>query len=69
MTDPLGQTTLIPITDSALRAARPDWPYSAWSTGRLIRSKQLGCVRIGRRVFVTPALLEAFITKHTEDKP
>lgn len=61
----LKASTLIPLTDAALRAARPDWPYTAWSTGRLIREGRLGCVRVGRRVFLTSNLLEAFIARHT----
>ena len=55
---------LIPLTDSALQAARPDWPYSAWSTGHLIRTKRLGCVRVGRRVYLTHELLERFVADH-----
>lgn len=43
----------------------PDWPYGPWPTGRLVRLGQLGCVRIGRRVFVTRELLDSFIAAHT----
>jgi hypothetical protein len=56
---------LIPLTTEALLAARPDWPYSGWATGHMIRTGRLGHVRIGKRVFVTPELLEQFIAKHT----
>lgn len=58
-------TTLIPVNDAALKAARPDWPLSAWATRWHIRQKRIGCVRLGRRVFVTPELLEAFIASQT----
>lgn len=43
----------------------PEWPLSPWSTARLIRSGDLGCVRIGRRVFVTRELLAAYISAAT----
>ncbi len=43
----------------------PDWPYGPWPTGRLIRLGQLGCVRVGKRVFVTPELIADFIARHT----
>ena len=36
------------------------WPFSSWWTAKLIREKQLGCIRIGRRVFVTRTLLAEF---------
>jgi hypothetical protein len=41
------------------------WPYTPWSTGRLVRQGRLGCVRVGKRVFVTRELLEDFISRHT----
>ena len=61
-------STLIPLTDAALRAARPDWQWSgwAWATDPLIRTGRLGCVRVGRRIYVTPELMEQFIAAHTE---
>lgn len=43
----------------------PDWPYSSWATGNLIRKGRLGCVRAGRRVFVTRDLLDDFVRQHT----
>ena len=43
----------------------PDWPYGPWPTGRLVRLGELGCVRVGRRIFVTRDLLDAFIANHT----
>lgn len=43
----------------------PGWPYGRWQTGRLVRLGQLGCVRVGRRVFVTCELIDEFIARHT----
>ena len=43
----------------------PDWPYGPWATGRLVRLGHLGCVRVGRRIFVTRELIDNFITAHT----
>lgn len=56
-------TDLIPL--ESLPTEVPSWPYAPWSTGRLIRLKQLGHVRVGRRVFVTRELLNEFIARHT----
>ena len=50
-----------PIALAALKSNVPWWPFGAWWTAKLIREKQLACVRIGRRVFVTRALLNEFI--------
>ena len=49
----------------------PDWPYGPWPTARLIRIGRLGCVRVGKNVFVTRELLDEFIERHTQrpDKP
>jgi hypothetical protein len=41
----------------------PDWPISPWSTGNLIRQGKLGCVRVGRRMFVTRQILAEFIER------
>lgn len=57
---------LIPI--AKVQAECPDWPYSPWSTGHLIRQGRLECVRVGKRVFVTPTLLERFVEAHTTAK-
>ena len=43
----------------------PWWPFSQWQTAKLIRDGTLGCVRVGRRVFVTEALLRDFVERHT----
>lgn len=56
-------TSLISVND--LATAIPEWPFSPFATYALIRRKRLRCVKIGRRVFVTRALLEDFIQGHT----
>ena len=43
----------------------PHWPWSPWATRRLIRNGSLGAVRVGRRVFLTRELLDAFVVRHT----
>lgn len=53
---------IIPL--NRLPAEAPDWPYSPWSTGNLIRKKRLGCVRVGVRVFVRLSDLAAFVEAH-----
>ena len=40
------------------------WPFSHSHTSYLVRTQQLGCVRIGRRVFLTREILDEFITRH-----
>ena len=54
---------LIPLDQ--LPTAVPHWPWSPWATGRLIRDGRLGAVKVGRRVFVTTELLDAFVASHT----
>ena len=54
---------LIPLAD--LPSSCPEWPMSPWSTAQLIRDGGLGCVKIGRRVFVTRELLDEYIAAHT----
>lgn len=56
---------LIPLKTEALRAARPDWPWTGDMTSKYVRRGLLGCVRIGRRVYVTPELMAEFIERHT----
>ncbi len=58
---------LIPL--KRIPAERPDWPWSPWATGDLIRKGKLGCIRCGKRVFVTDDLLSAFIARHTVAQP
>lgn len=55
-------TELIELHELPLKA--PEWPFSPWSTGHMIREGRLGCVRVGRRVFVTQRLLEEFIKRN-----
>lgn len=54
---------LIPLEH--LPQLAPGWPLSPWSTARLIRAGELGCVKVGRRVFVTRELLAAYIAANT----
>ena len=54
---------LIPL--DKLAKAAPNWPWSAWATRHLIKTGRLGCVRVGRRIFLTRELLAAFVEKHT----
>lgn len=54
---------LIPLT--RLPAEVPEWPFSPWTTGYMIRRGELGCVRVGRRIFVTHELLDAFVIEQT----
>ena len=58
-------TKLIPLR--ALKSKRPDWPFGEWWTGELVRRGVLGCVRLGRRVFVTDALIDAYIARHVNE--
>ncbi len=59
---------LIPLRDDALQAACPGWPFSAWTTGRLIREGELACIRVGKRIFVSSELLEEFVAMHREER-
>lgn len=54
---------LVPVPQ--IQAKFPWWPYKADGTYRLIKLRRLGVVRVGRNVYVTEPLLQAFITKHT----
>lgn len=54
---------LIELADLPTRL--PKWPFSPWSTANLIRRGELGCVRVGRRVFVTEELLAEFVASQT----
>lgn len=53
------------IEIGSLREKVSWWPFSAQSTYRRIRAGTLGSVAIGRRRFVTRALLESCIAVHT----
>jgi len=56
---------LIPL--KRIRDEHPEWPYSPWATGHLIRRGRLGCVRVGKRVFVTDDLLASFVARHQSE--
>jgi hypothetical protein len=56
---------LIPLKTEALRAARPDWPWSGDMTSKMVRRGLIGHVRLGRRVYVTPELMAEFIARNT----
>lgn len=56
---------LIQLKTESLRAARPDWPWSGDMTSKMVRAGKLGCVRVGRRVYVTPELMADFIARNT----
>lgn len=56
-------STLVPLDQ--VQKVFTDWPMSPWATGRLIRLGRLGCVRVGKRIFLNRELLDAFIARHT----
>ena len=55
------------IAPDEVKTARPDWPFGEWWTRELIRKGKLGCVRLGRRVFLTNELIDAYIARHTSE--
>lgn len=59
---PQSPPLLVPIAE----VARLDssWPWSIDQTYRLIKAGRLSCVRVGRRVFLRRADLEAFVSMH-----
>jgi len=56
------KTALIPL--DRLLAEEPTWPFSVWSTRKLIRDRKLGHVKVGSRIFVTRELLDTFVREH-----
>ncbi len=64
--EPRQTSKLIPI--AKVQVEVPTWPYSPWSTGYLIREGRLRCVRVGRRMYVTPELLQEFIDRHVDEE-
>jgi hypothetical protein len=54
---------LVPI--DRVKEIYPSWPYSSWSTNRLIRAGELGAVCVGRRRFLTKPILMDFLRRHT----
>lgn len=59
----VGEHDPIAITD--IRASAPWWPYGVDGTYRLVRRGELRAVAVGRRRFVTIALLRDFVARHT----
>jgi hypothetical protein len=55
--------TLIPIDH--VREHWPSWPFSSWTTSRLIRAGELGAVCVGRRRFLTKPIVMEFLRRHT----
>jgi len=55
--------TLVPI--DRVKEICPSWPYSSWSTGRLIRTGELGAICVGRRRFLTKPIVLEFLRRHT----
>lgn len=53
---------MVPVAD--IRRLDPSWPFERDRTYFLIRTGQLGCVRVGKRVFIRRADLEAFVARH-----
>jgi len=54
-----------PIEIPAVHEAAPWWPYGIDGTYRLVRRGDLRAIAIGRRRFVTRALLRECLTRHT----
>lgn len=50
-----------PIPLSALKTEVPWWPFGPWWTGKLVRDGKLSCIRLGRRIFFTRAILDAYV--------
>lgn len=57
-TDPL----MVPVAE--VHRLDPSWPWSCEMTYKHIARGALGCVRVGRRVFLRRADLEAFVARH-----
>jgi hypothetical protein len=53
---------LIALSDLPEKA--PWWPFSPWWTRKLCRDRQLRHINTGRRLFVTPDMLRAYIEAH-----
>ena len=54
-----------PLEIAAVREAAPWWPYGIDGTYRLVRAGALRAIAIGRRRYVTLALLRECLSKHT----
>jgi hypothetical protein len=55
-----GEATLVPLR--RVHTLDPSWPFSLWSTWKLVKTGRLGCKRVGQRYFLTRAHLDAFIS-------
>lgn len=44
-----------------LPQSAPWWPFSPWWTRKLCRDRKLTHINTGRRVFVTPEMLRAYL--------
>ena len=53
---------MVPVAE--VRRLDPSWPFELQRTYALIASGRLGCVRVGRRVFLRRSDLEAFVGQH-----
>lgn len=56
----------IEITDAALKAANPHWPWKRFRTYQLVRDPRDGrpalkVIRVGRRVFTTRRAMAEFL--------
>lgn len=58
---------MVPVAD--VRKLDPSWPWELDSTYALIRTGKLGCVRVGKRVFLRREDLEAFVVAHATGTP
>jgi hypothetical protein len=54
-----------PIEIASVREAAPWWPYGSDGTYRLVRRGDLRAIAIGRRRYVTLALLRECLARHT----
>ncbi len=54
-----------PIAINDVRANAPWWPYGTDGTYRLVRLGELRAIALGRRRYVTLALLRECLTRHT----
>lgn len=54
-----------PIEIRSVHEAAPWWPYGVDGTYRLVRRGDLRAIAIGRRRFVTLALLRECLARHT----
>lgn len=54
-----------PIEIRAVQEHAPWWPFKVDTTYRLVRNGELRAIAIGRRRYVTLALLREFLQRHT----